>query len=86
MADKGGSVAGRRRSAAERVEPIERPTHAHQPPYVEAMDYIRVRALVRGQHVDGVVLGWRGDRVYVTWRSDMGDHLGCVSAANVERR
>lgn len=30
----------------------------HLPPYVEAVDYIRVRARVCGQLVDGVVLGW----------------------------
>ena len=34
--------------------------------YVEADEYIRVRALVRGALVDGVVLGWRGERVYFT--------------------
>ncbi len=41
-------------------------------PYVEAKDYIRVRALVRGQQYDVIVLRWRGDRVYLTWRTDMG--------------
>ena len=54
-------------------------------PYVEARDHIRARATVRGQSVDGVVLGWRGDRVYLTWKSDMGKHLGWVPAADVER-
>jgi hypothetical protein len=43
-----------------------------QPPYVEARDHIRVRAQVRGEHVGVVVLGWRGERVYLTWRSDVG--------------
>jgi hypothetical protein len=56
------------------------------PPYVEAKDHLRVRALVRGEQVAGVVLGWRGDRVYLTWRTDMGNHLGWVPAAAVERR
>ena len=36
------------------------------PPYVQAADFIRVRAFVRGFQVDAVVLGWRGDRVYLT--------------------
>lgn len=55
------------------------------PPYVEAKDHLRVRALVRGRQVAGVVLGWRGDRVYLTWRTDMGNHLGWVPATAVER-
>jgi len=46
------------------------------PPYVQAKDYIRARACVRGQEHDVVVLGWRGQRVYLSWRSDMGRHLG----------
>ena len=54
--------------------------------YVEAKDYIRVRAWVRGGCVDAIVLGWSGSMVYVTWRSDMGAHLGWVAAAAVERR
>jgi len=56
------------------------------PPYVEAKDYLRVRAWVRGFEHDAVVLGWRGDRVYLTWRTDMGNHLGWVQATAVERR
>ncbi len=56
------------------------------PPYVEAREHLPVRATVRGQLVDAVVLGWRGDRVYLTWRSHMGKHLGWVPAADVERR
>jgi len=55
------------------------------PPYVEAKEHIRVRAWVRGFQVDAEVLGWRGDRVYLTWRSDLGRHLGWVPAADVER-
>ncbi len=55
------------------------------PPYVEAPSHLPVRALVRGQPVEGNVLGWRGDRVYSTWHSDMGEHLGWVPAAVVER-
>lgn len=55
------------------------------PPYVEAKTYLRVRAAVRGQVVDAVVLGWRGQRVYLRWRSDLGQHLGWVPAAAVER-
>jgi hypothetical protein len=56
------------------------------PPYVEATTYLPVHALVRGAVVEGVVLGWRGDRVYLTWRSDLGNHLGWVPASVVERR
>ncbi len=56
------------------------------PPYVEAKDHIRVRALVRGKHLDGVVLGWRGERVDLTWRSELGNHPGWVPAADVERK
>lgn len=55
-------------------------------PYIEAKDYVPARANVRGQHHDVIVLGWRGERAYLTWRSDMGKHLGWVPAANVERR
>ena len=57
------------------------------PPYVEAKDYIRVHATVRGQAVDdAVVLGWCGEDGYITWRSDMGKHLAWVPATDVERR
>jgi hypothetical protein len=55
------------------------------PPYVEAKTYLRVRAAVCGQVVDSVVLSWRGQRVYLRWRSDLG-HLGWVPAVDVERR
>jgi hypothetical protein len=53
-------------------------------PYVEAKDYLLVRAVVRGEVVQAVVLGWRGQRVYLRWRSDLGQHLGWVAAADVE--
>jgi hypothetical protein len=53
--------------------------------YVEARDHIRARAWVRGFRVDAVVLGWSGTMAYLTWRSDMGAHLGWVPAADVER-
>ena len=56
------------------------------PPYVEATTYLPVYAEVRAQRVEGRVLGWRGDRVFLTWRSDLGNHLGWVPAAVVERR
>jgi hypothetical protein len=56
------------------------------PPYVEAREHLPVRALVRGTRHDAVVLGWRGDRVYPTWHSDMGNHLKrWVPAVDVER-
>jgi hypothetical protein len=52
---------------------------------VEAKDFIPVRALVRGQQVEGIVLGWRGDRVYLRWRSDLGQTTGPVPATDVKR-
>ena len=55
------------------------------PPYVEAREHLPVRAWVRGSETDAVVLGWRGDRVYLTWKSDAGRHLGWVLAADVKR-
>ena len=55
------------------------------PPYVVAVDYVRVTAWVRGFPVEGVVLGWRGDRVYLTWKTEMGSHLGWLPAADVQR-
>ena len=58
---------------------------ADLPPYVEAKEHIHVRAWVRGFEVDAVVLGWTGDHVYLTWKSELGRHLGWVPAAGVER-
>jgi hypothetical protein len=55
------------------------------PPYVAAKDDIRARASVRGQQYDSIVLGRRGDRIYLTWRIDMGEHLEWVPAADVRR-
>jgi hypothetical protein len=55
------------------------------PPYVEAPQPVPVRALVRGERRDGWVLGWRGERVYLRWKTDSGNHLGWVSASDVER-
>jgi hypothetical protein len=54
-------------------------------PYVQAREHMPVRATVRGLLVDAVVLGWRGDRVHLTWHTEAGKHLGWVSAADVER-
>jgi hypothetical protein len=33
--------------------------------YIAETERVEVRAWVRGLQVDGVVLGWRGDRVYL---------------------
>ena len=55
-------------------------------PYVEAQHHLRAHARVRGQEHDVVVLGWRADRVFLTWRTDMGRHLGWVPAADVTRQ
>jgi hypothetical protein len=46
---------------------------------------VPVLVTVRGERLDGEVLGWRGDRVYVRWRTAAGNHLGWVLAADVER-
>ena len=55
-------------------------------PYVKADHEIPVRIRTRdGSIRDGWALGWRGDRVDVRWRTEMGNHLGWVPAADVER-
>lgn len=54
--------------------------------YVEAERPIAVRVTVPDGSVrDGQVLGWRGDRVCVSWRTGDGTHLGWVDARVVER-
>ena len=58
--------------------------HVEQP-YVPAKQHLQVTATIRGHEHSAVVLGWRGDRVYLTWRTDLGNHLGWVSAADVQR-
>ncbi len=45
---------------------------ADLPPYVEAREHLPVRAWVRGFQIDAVGRGWRGDRVYLTWRTATG--------------
>jgi len=54
------------------------------PPYVEQHEYIPVHA---GSllPVEAVVLGWRGSPVYLTRKSEVGRHLGCVPSADVGR-
>lgn len=56
------------------------------PPYVEAKGHLPVRAWVRGFQHDGVVLGCRGNRVHLSWRSDKGTRLGWVPIVDVKRR
>ena len=63
-------------------EPTPEPTG---PPYVRAPEVIVVRVTARGGIHDGQVLGWRGDRVYVSYRTVDGNHLAWVPAADVER-
>ena len=55
------------------------------PLYVTATEGIVVRVTVRGDVYDGQVLGWRGDRVYVSYRTVDGNHLAWLPAADVER-
>jgi len=71
-------------SVAERVEPIEGRPMPDLPPYVDAREHLAVRTWVRGYQHDAVVLGWRGELVYLTWRSDLDNHLGWVPAAHVD--
>ena len=54
-------------------------------PYVTAPEGLVVRVTVRGDVYDGQVLGWRGNRVYVNYRSEHGRHLAWVPGADVER-
>ncbi len=55
------------------------------PPYVQVTEHMQVHAVVRGTRHDAVVLGRRGDRVYLTWKSTLGNHLGWVPAADIRR-
>ncbi len=55
------------------------------PPYVQAVEHLPVRAFVRGFQHDAVVLGWCATQVYLRWKSEMGNHLGWLPAADVER-
>ena len=52
--------------------------------YVPAPEVIVVRVTAHGVH-DGQVLGWRGERVCVSYRTVDGNHLAWVPAADVER-
>jgi hypothetical protein len=63
----------------------EEPVHSSLPPYTQAPEWVAVRALVRGEQRDAWVIGWRGERVYLQWRTEAGSHLGWVPAADVER-
>ena len=54
-------------------------------PYVQASEVISVRVTAHGGVHDGQVLGWRGDRVFVSYRTVDGNHLAWVPAADVER-
>jgi hypothetical protein len=49
---------------------------------VQAKSPIPVNVLTGGQVLHGHVLGWRGERVYVRYRTSMGNHLAW---ADVER-
>lgn len=58
---------------------------AGTPPYVTAEQPIPVIAAVNGQRWPGEVNSWRGERVYVRWRTGAGNHLGWLPADGVER-
>jgi hypothetical protein len=55
------------------------------PRYVRAPNYLPVRARVHGVLLEGHVIGKRGERVYVQYRTAMGNHLAWLPAADVER-
>ena len=52
------------------------PTEA---PCVPAPAVIVMRVTAHGGVHDGLVLGWRGDRVYVPYRTADGNHLAWVA-------
>jgi hypothetical protein len=55
-------------------------------PYVKADPEVPVRVCTYDGTVrDGWAVGWRGDRVDDRWRTEMGNHVGWVPAADVER-
>ena len=54
-------------------------------PYVPAPEVVVVGVSAHGGVHDGQVLGWRGDRVYVSYRTVDGNHLAWVPGADVER-
>lgn len=55
-------------------------------PYVRAREDIAVRVTLRNGTVrDGWVDGWRGRQVDVAYRTEMGNHVGCFDASDVER-
>lgn len=60
--------------------------HGLTAPYVPAKDRTMVLVKVGEDTYSGVVLGWRGCRVFVQYRSDMGNHQAWVPATAVVRR
>ena len=54
-------------------------------PYVPAPEVSVVRVTAHGVVHDGRVLGRRGERVYLSYRTADGNHLAWVPAADVER-
>jgi len=56
------------------------------PPYIPASPIVPVTVTVNGQQWPGLVIGWRGEQVDVTWRTGAGRrHVGFVDAAQIER-
>jgi hypothetical protein len=55
------------------------------PPYVAADPVVPVRLVVACEQRQGEVLGWRGDRVYVRYRTAAGNHLTWLPGSAVER-
>ena len=68
------------------MEDVSEPVvHSPRPPYVAAEPVVPVRVQVGGVERLGEVLGWRGERVYVRYRTGAGNHLSWVPAVAVER-
>ena len=55
------------------------------PRYVPAPEVVVVRVTVRGGVHHGQVIGWRGERVYMSYRTVDGNDLAWVPADEVER-
>lgn len=59
--------------------------HGLTAPYVPAPVHTVVLVTVDGVTHQGTVLGWRGQRVFLNYRGEFGNHVTWVPAANVVR-
>jgi len=66
------------------VAPV--PSRGVTAPYVPSPEHAEVLVTVDGQQWPGLVIGWRGDRVDVIWKTGVGmTHVGFVDACQVQR-